>query len=91
MEFYKSVWDDYIIPWSQTLDSGNIDVVCCWCPFSESTRNQIKTFGTFVCHTGIIGQVVNHLRPDIDVYLDLDRHYKLVEEYKPKYHKPFII
>ncbi|MCK5021579.1 MAG: hypothetical protein KAS32_31515, partial [Candidatus Peribacteraceae bacterium] len=76
-DFYDSVMDTEIKPWVESLNPSNIDVLCCWCPFSESTRNQIKEHGTFVCHTGLIGKMVHEMRPEIEIYMDMDRHHRL--------------
>jgi hypothetical protein len=91
MEFYRSVWDSDIVPWVMELVPGNIDIVCCWCPYSNSTRKQMSVYNSFVCHTGIIGDVINDINPDIEVYMDMDRHNYLISEYKPDKYKLFIM
>ena len=65
------------------LDNNDNDILCCWCPYSNPTRTQIKKYNSFVCHTGLIGKLINKYRPDIDVILDKDRSDKLHNDYKP--------
>jgi hypothetical protein len=83
-EGYAARWDK-IQAWLDSLQPDKSIVLCCWCPYSQSTKDQIRDFGTFCCHSGIIGQLVNKYRPDISVVLDSDRKYKLVERWKPNY------
>ena len=85
LEFYVSGWDD-ISKWLECLKQADDVVLCCWCPYSISTKNQILTYNNFVCHTGIIGRIVNRYRHDIDVILDND-HLKLNDEYIPHIYK----
>ncbi len=73
--------------WLKTLDIDTDIMLCCWCPYSNNTKNQIKEFGTFVCHTGLIGKLINKYRPDIEILLDNDRHKLLINEYKPNKYK----
>lgn len=91
MEYYKTVYESDILPWMEDLSNDNVDILCCWCPYSISTKRQMNSYQSFVCHTGIIGQMVNEVRPDIDVYMDIDRHNHLISEYKPPRYKPFIL
>ena len=73
--------------WLISLDNDRHIMLCCWCPDSTTTRQQIRKYGNFVCHTGLIGKVINRFRPDIDLLLDKDRHKWLIEDYKPKKYK----
>ena len=70
--------------WLQSLDNDVDIALCCWCPHSTSTRKQLKKFLTFACHTGIIGQIINHRRPDIQLWLDHDHAEHLVKLWKPE-------
>jgi hypothetical protein len=81
---YKQRWAK-IKAWLESLTEKETIVLCCWCPYSQSTKNQIRDFGSFCCHSGIIGQMVNKYRPDISILMDEDRKYKLVERWKPIY------
>lgn len=83
-EYYNTVCDD-IIRWVTDLETKNIDILCCWCPYSTSTKNQVKMYGTFVCHTGLIGKIVNEYRPDIEIFMDTDRAMRMIDDYKPIY------
>jgi hypothetical protein len=83
-EYYDSV-EEEIFEWVDNLKPGDVDILCCWCPHSESTKNQVKTRGEFVCHTGLIGQIINKYRNDIDVYMDNDRASRLIQDFRPKY------
>lgn len=83
-EYYNSVCDDVLL-WLSDLKEEDMDILCCWCPYSEATRNQIRIYDAFVCHTGLIGQLVNELRPDISIYMDGDRSEKLIDEFRPEY------
>ena len=81
-EYYNSVCDD-IMQWVVSLESQNVDIICCWCPYSISTKEQIRVHGTFVCHTGLIGKIINEYRPDIEVFMDTDRAMRMIKDYKP--------
>lgn len=90
---YKMDYLDYLTKnafavdeWLKSLDS-NVDIMlCCWCPHSRSTKRQLKEHLTFACHTGIIGQMINYRRPDIQLYLDND-HTNLVDQWKPEFYR----
>ena len=80
----KSRWPE-IKQWLDSLDNNKTIILCCWCPYSLATKAQITNFGSFCCHSGIIGQLVNKSRPDISIIMDDDRKYKLLEKWKPNY------
>ena len=82
-EAYMSRWND-IEPWLNSLTENKDIVLCCWCPYSDSSKEEVKLFGTFACHSGLIGQLINKHRPDITVMLDADRQRRLIEQWKPK-------
>ena len=81
---YGARWG-VIQKWLDELDEDRTVVLCCWCPYSNSTKNEIREFGTFCCHTGIIGQIINRCRPDISIILDIDRKKKLLPRWMPEY------
>jgi len=83
-EYYDTVCDD-ITRWMVDLKPEDIDILCCWCPYSEATRNQIRIYSIFVCHSGLVGQLINEFRPDIEVYMDGDRVEKLIDEFRPDF------
>lgn len=68
--------------WLESL-SPDVDIVlCCWCPYSKSTQEQIKKRGSFVCHSGLIAQMIRKYRPDVPVELDDDRQKYLIDEWR---------
>lgn len=69
--------------WLNSLSPDKDIVLCCWCPYSESSSKQMKEYGAFACHSGLIGQMIRKNRPDIQVVLDEDRQKYLVKEWWP--------
>lgn len=69
--------------WLNSLSHDKDIVLCCWCPYSESSSKQMKEYGTFACHSGLIGQMIRKNRPDIQVVLDEDRQKYLSKEWRP--------
>lgn len=47
-------------------------VLCCWCPYDSAAKRQIKEWGSYICHTAVIGKFLQH-RYQIDVEYDKDR------------------
>ena len=80
-EFYTKNWKS-VDEWLKSLDNDIHIMLCCWCPYSESTKRQLKEYDSFICHTGLIGKIINKFRPDIDVYMDKD-HIKLYKPFQP--------
>lgn len=88
---YKKDWLDTIFlnweevdNWIFNLENEKKEIVlCCWCPYSKSTQEQIKKYGVFACHTGLIGQLIKEHASDIRVILDDDRKNFLVKEWRP--------
>lgn len=78
----KTRWSE-IEDWFYRLQSHKYIVLCCWCPYSKATQEQIKRFGTFACHTGLIGQLIAKHKPEIGIILDDDRKNFLVKEWRP--------
>ena len=81
-EAYASRWAE-IQPWLMSLDVDKTTALVCWCPYSTQTTKQIQKFGSFCCHNGLIGQMIQKHRPDITVTMDTDRKHKLVKEWRP--------
>ncbi len=88
---YKKEWLEYITKnwenvdkWLKGLDNDVDIMLCCWCPYSKATKNQMRIYNTFVCHTGLIGRLINKYRPDIQLWLDHDHAINLIDEWKPK-------
>lgn len=89
-EAYSENWSE-IDEWLQELDNDQTVFLCCWCPFAEHSRRQLDQFKSFVCHTGLIGRIINIHRPDIDLYMDLDHHNSLATTCRPHTHKALIL
>jgi hypothetical protein len=91
LDGYKEDWKGWLKVnvkplnrWLKSLDNHEDIMLCCWCPHSKATREQMKKFGTFACHTGLIGRLININRPDIQLWLDFDHAQYLVPPWKPK-------
>lgn len=79
---FKCRWGA-IKKWLDSLTPDVDIVLCCWCPYSDATAEQMKEFGTFACHSGLIGLMIAKHRPDIQIVLDRDREEHLLPEWKP--------
>ena len=80
-ETYISRWTE-ISEWLESLKVDEQYVLCCWCPHSKSTKEQIKEFGSFACHTLLIAKLIRKNRPDLIVKLDDEREEKGFPEWK---------
>jgi hypothetical protein len=69
--------------WLDSLSSDKDIILCCWCPYSESSSKQMNEYGAFACHSGLIGRMVRGKRPDIQIILDEDRQKYLIKEWRP--------
>lgn len=58
-------------------------LLLCWCPFSEETRVSVKTGGTFLCHSGLIGKLINRHCPEVRLMMDEDRAKHLDVRWRP--------
>jgi hypothetical protein len=76
---YVARWEE-VKPWLDSLIPETNMVLCCWCPYSKPSREQLKKFGTYACHLGLIAQLIEMSNPEIEIILDDDR---IVEEWKP--------
>jgi hypothetical protein len=76
-EGYASRWDE-IEKWLEQLKKDEQHIICCWCPHSSTSKEQLKNFGTFFCHSVLIGKMVRTHRPDLVVKLDFARETKSV-------------
>jgi len=79
---YQSRWLQ-IAEWLNSLKTGVDIVLLCWCPYSKSSEEHLRQTGNFPCHTGIIGQMVQKHRPDIEVVIDEDREISLLQSFRP--------
>lgn len=73
---------DEIIHFSSTLSASKDIALCCWCPYSKSTKEQVKALGVFACHSGLASKFLATLRPDIEMRLDFDRSERLVPQWR---------
>lgn len=46
--------------------------VCCWCPSDKAAKKQLDLFGSFVCHTSVVGEYLSE-EMKIPVWYDSDR------------------
>lgn len=57
---------------SNWLDGvGNDFALCCWCPYDRAAQRQLHEHGSFVCHTAVIGEVLENF--GVRVWYDDDR------------------
>lgn len=68
-KFYVKKWD-VISEWLESLKSDCKITLCCWCPHSKSSKQQLKDYNGFICHTLLIGKMINRHRPDLIVQCD---------------------
>ena len=73
---------DEIKYWLAELTLEQNIVLCCWCPHSKASQEQIKDLGVMACHCGIVAEVITLCRPDLTVILDIDRSDKLVPQWQ---------
>ena len=83
-ESLASRWNE-VIDWLDSIRRvpGPI-LLLCWCPFSEETKASLKTGGTFLCHSGLIGKLVNKHYPEAKLLLDEDRAQHLDVRWRPE-------
>ncbi len=73
---------DEIKHFADSLAPDKDVILCCWCPYSKSTKAQVKELGVFACHSGLASKLLSSLRPDIEMRLDLDRSERLVPQWR---------
>lgn len=76
-EAYSDRWDK-ISNWLESLDRNKQYILCCWCPSSSSSKEQLKNTGVFFCHTTLIGKMVRLHRSDLITKLDFARETKSI-------------
>lgn len=47
-------------------------VLCCWCPYDRAAQRQLVEHGSFVCHTAVIGEILEN-QHSVQVFYDSDR------------------
>lgn len=61
---YRNRWPE-IKTWLYDRQVAMKDVaLCCWCPYSKTAQAQLKQYGTFHCHLGVIGHIFDTLNLD---------------------------
>jgi len=66
---YESRWST-IKKWLLSLSNDEDIVLCCWCPYSGSSKQQTKDHGCFICHSGLVAQIIKEHRPDLNIVMD---------------------
>ena len=71
--------------WLDSLRRSTYPIILlCWCPFSEETKVSVKTDGTFFCHSGLLGKLINRHCPEVRLLLDEDRARHLDVRWRPE-------
>lgn len=53
---------------------GAAAALLCWCPYERAAQRQLQEFGSFVCHTAVLAEVLSSsYRTRVNVFLDSDR------------------
>ena len=76
-EAYTDRWE-LIENWLDSLQKDKQYILCCWCPNSSTSKEQLRKFDTFFCHTTLIGKMIRIHRPDLVTKLDFLRETKSV-------------
>jgi hypothetical protein len=74
---YSDRWE-VIETWLENLKKDEQVILCCWCPNSSSSKEQLEKYGVFFCHTTLIGKMLRIHRPDLIVKLDYAREIQSV-------------
>lgn len=76
---YEDRWE-LIENWLQSLDKKEQYILCCWCPYSSTSKEQIQKHKNFFCHTTLIGKMLSIHRPDLIIKLDNSRETQSIPE-----------
>lgn len=74
--YRSALWDLYagrheaIERWVEDL-AGSVALLC-WCPYDKAAQRQLKDWGSFVCHTAVIGEYLSTVLK-VPVWYDADR------------------
>lgn len=68
LNLYAERWDE-IEHWIRSV--GNDFALCCWCPYDRAAQRQLHEHGSFVCHTAVVGEVLQD--HGVRVWYDEDR------------------
>lgn len=74
--YREALWQLYSSREKQIYDwlykrSGDI-ALCCWCPYDRAAQRQLQEHGSFVCHTAVLGLILEHKFHQVVAY-DSDR------------------
>jgi hypothetical protein len=73
LEHYRNRRNDAVAWLESVTDPYNTDIaLCCWCPYDKAAQRQLREFGTFICHTGPLGEFLAE-ELGMDVWYDTDR------------------
>lgn len=74
---YKARWT-IIQKWMHSLSQQTKDLVlCCWCPYTQIAKQELKTHHSFFCHSGLVAKMLVKHCPHVSVLLDDDRKHDL--------------
>jgi hypothetical protein len=76
-EGYSDRWGQIEV-WLQGLKNDQQYILCCWCPHSKPSKNQLEITNKFFCHTVLIGKMLSLHRSDLITKLDYDREIKSI-------------
>jgi hypothetical protein len=51
---------------------GTDVALCCWCPHDKAAQRQLEEFGSFICHTAVLGEWL-HSTTGVPVWYDSAR------------------
>lgn len=76
---YRARWT-IIQKWMRSLLERTKDLaLCCWCPYTQIAKQEIKIDNCFYCHSGLIAKMLVKHCPQVSVLLDDDRKNGLAE------------
>ena len=57
--------------WLETNESFDTALLC-WCPYDKAAQRQLKEWGSFICHTAVLGEFLSDTLA-VPVWYDADR------------------
>lgn len=67
------LYSDRTLEASRWLSERTTDVaLCCWCPSDQAAQRQLKEWGSFICHTAVLGEFI-HTNFNLPIWYDADR------------------
>lgn len=72
-EALLNLWSSRLVEIEQWLSlREGPTALCCWCPYDKAAQRQLKDWGSFVCHTAVIGEYLSQ-EFKVPVWYDSDR------------------